>query len=345
VDDNRIPVIVLAGYLGSGKTTLLNHLLRHNRGTRIAVLVNDFGSIDVDAMLVAGRVDAVMSLGEGCLCCAVDAGELDQMLVRLTAPDTPVDVVVIEASGLAEPRTLVRMIAAGDNPRARYAGLIEVVDAAEFPRTRGEHPELAEHLRWADLVVLNKADSVAPEQLSHLQAELVELVAPIPVVAARRARVDPALLFDPPQRPRAAEQLSLADVLREDAHHDHEADDHLHHHYDSAAFSDERPMDPRALVEILEDPPRGLFRAKGVVRFAGEGHSHILHLVGRHLEFEPAEPTQRTELVFIGSGLDVAQLTARLHAAQWTHQDPPDPQRMLAVHRYVAHEVDVEPTA
>lgn len=71
-----IPVVIVAGFLGSGKTTLLNHLLRDNRGTRIGVVVNDFGAINIDAMLVAGQVDAMVSLGNGCVCCAVDVSEL-----------------------------------------------------------------------------------------------------------------------------------------------------------------------------------------------------------------------------------------------------------------------------
>ena len=95
----RIPVIVLAGFLGSGKTTLLNHLLRNRAGNRIGVIVNDFGSIEIDAMTVAGQVGSPVSLGNGCLCCAVDASELDTCLETLTRPAARLDVIVIEASG------------------------------------------------------------------------------------------------------------------------------------------------------------------------------------------------------------------------------------------------------
>lgn len=106
---SRIPVIVLAGFLGSGKTTLLNHLLRNRAGNRIGVIVNDFGSIEIDAMTVAGQVGSPVSLGNGCLCCAVDASELDTCLETLTRPAARLDVIIIEASGLAEPQELVRM--------------------------------------------------------------------------------------------------------------------------------------------------------------------------------------------------------------------------------------------
>lgn len=108
-----IPVVVLAGFLGSGKTTVLNHLLASRGGTRIGVVVNDFGSIEVDAMSVAGQVgDSMVSLGGGCLCCAVDGSELDAYLEKLSAPAHRIDVIVIEASGLAEPQEMIRMLMA-----------------------------------------------------------------------------------------------------------------------------------------------------------------------------------------------------------------------------------------
>lgn len=118
----QIPVVVLAGFLGAGKTTLLNNLLRGARGTRIGVMVNDFGDIGIDAMSVAGQVGSTVSLGNGCLCCAVDASELDEYLEVLTRPESRLDVIVIEASGLAEPQELVRMVLASENGRIVYGG-------------------------------------------------------------------------------------------------------------------------------------------------------------------------------------------------------------------------------
>lgn len=119
-------------------------------------------------MTVAGQVGSTVSLGNGCLCCAVDVAELDTYLERLTRPEAGLDVIVIEASGLAEPVELVRMILASENPHVRYGGLVEVVDAAEYEATRERHPELDRHLAAADLVVLNKTDRVTPAELAEL---------------------------------------------------------------------------------------------------------------------------------------------------------------------------------
>ncbi|MEV2223701.1 CobW family GTP-binding protein [Nocardia vinacea] len=353
----RIPVLIVAGFLGSGKTTLLNHLLRNNRGTRIGVVVNDFGAINIDSMLVAGQVDAMVSLGNGCVCCAVDVGELDDLFTKLAQPRAKIDVIVVEASGLAEPRNLIRMVVGSENPRIRYGGLVEVVDAEQFRDSRERHPELATHLRLADLVVLNKADRVPQDRLDGLRQEITELIGQVPVYATTRGRIDPGMLFDEPLReiPRVAEQLSFDELL-----HDHDHDDHadlferpassryglhrhLHDDYTSVSFTSDRELDPRRLVEFLEDPPPGLFRAKGFAAFgvAAERRKFVLHMVGRHIVFEPDSwsrgESRTTRLVLIGAGLRADTALARLHDTVHTAAEPLDQQAMLGIWRYTPH--------
>lgn len=339
----RIPVLIVAGFLGSGKTTLLNHLLRATRDTRIGVVVNDFGAVNIDAMLVAGQVDAMVSLGNGCVCCAVDVSELDDMFDRLAQPRTGVDVIVVEASGLAEPRNLVRMVIGSENPRLRYGGLVEVVDAEQFEETSARHPELRTHLRLADLVVLNKLDRVPDPEAARAGIEAA--AGGVPVHATSHGRVAPGLLFDIPDRPRPAgpEQLSfdalLADTCDDTPH------THLHDEYGSLSLRSEHPLDPRALVAFLEEPPPGLFRAKGVVAFAVEGERRrwVFHLVGRHIAVEPGPwprgATRTSEIVLIGAGLDEAGLRSRWDAA--AHRAPGEltADALLPLWRYVPQPV------
>ncbi|MEV0360726.1 CobW family GTP-binding protein [Nocardia sp. NPDC050697] len=336
----RIPVLIVAGFLGSGKTTLLNHLLRAAGDTRIGVVVNDFGAVNIDAMLVAGQVDAMVSLGNGCVCCAVDLGELDEMFTRLTESRHAVDVIVVEASGLAEPRNLVRMVIGSANPRIRYGGLVEVVDAEQFPATSARHPELLTHLRLADLVVLNKIDR-APDA-GAVRARIAETVGQVPIHATTHGRVAPGLLFDEPvRRPLdGPEQLSFDALLAEPEHCGTEPHPHLHDEYRSIAFHTQRPLDPRALVAFLEDPPDGLFRAKGVaaVAVAGERRKWTFHLVGRHVAVEPVPwargERRATDIVLIGTGLDEPALRARLAGTEHTAAEPLDADALLGLWRY-----------
>ncbi|KZM70075.1 CobW family GTP-binding protein [Nocardia terpenica] len=346
----RIPVLIVAGFLGAGKTTLLNHLLRR-RDARIGVVVNDFGAVNIDAMLVAGQVDAMVSLGNGCVCCAVDITELDEMFTRLAQPRNRIDVIVVEASGLAEPRNLIRMVIGSDNPNIRYGGLIEVVDAEHFDDSRARHPELATHLRLADLVLVNKADRVPAERLDRLRREIGDLVGQVPVHATTHGRPDPRLLFDPPEQHVApvAEQLSLDALLDDHDHHDDDGHHHLHDGYDSVSFTSTTDLDPRRLVGFLEDPPPGLFRAKGCTAFGvrGERRKFVLHMVGRHVVFEPSAwgrgEARESTLVLIGSGMDTEAATARLRDTVHTAPDPLDDRALLGVWRYVPREFTDDP--
>ncbi|MFF7729164.1 CobW family GTP-binding protein [Streptomyces sp. NPDC008001] len=333
----QIPVIVLAGFLGSGKTTLLNHLLARSGGTRIGAVVNDFGSIEIDAMSVAGQVDSMVSLGNGCLCCAVDTSELDGFLDKLSRPAARIDVIVIEASGLAEPQELIRMILASDNKDIVYGGLVEVVDAAEFTAVRARHPELDRHVAIADLVVLNKADRVDDEARRDLLGVLAELSPGTPVVPASYGRVDPELLFDRKPReedPTAVRQLSFEDLHAgdEDDCHDHDCGrdhgGHLHTAYESVEFVSAEPVDPRRLMEFLDSRPEGLYRIKGFVYFGIAGHKQkfAVHAVGDFLRFYRsswARAEERlTQLVLIGRGVDAEALRAGLDRCRVTAGTP-----------------------
>jgi len=352
----QIPVIVLAGFLGSGKTTLLNHLLHRSGGSRIGAIVNDFGAIEIDAMAVAGALgDSTVSLGNGCLCCAVDASELDVFLDRLTQPSARIDVIVIEASGLAEPQELVKMLLASENPRIVYGGLVEVVDAAEFDATRQKHPEIDRHLAIADLVVVNKADRAPdPDRVIGLVRSLTDRAAA--VVPASYGRIDPEFLFDRRPTEERIGQLSFDDLHRHEegegeqdgssqphgSHdnlgpHDHRG--HLHSAYESLAFTSEVPLSPRRLMDFLDSRPEGLYRIKGYVDFgpADPRNRYAVHAVGRFLRFypEPWAPGERlSQLVLIGSGIDALALGKELEACK---EDAPhaDEHSMWGVLRYV----------
>lgn len=323
----RIPVLVLAGFLGVGKTTLLNHLLHNHQGVRIGVLVNDFGAINVDALTVAGQVDASVSLGNGCLCCAVDASGLGRMLQRLTDAGG-LDLIVIEASGLAEPRELVQLVLSASADGIEYGGLLEVVDAVEFEATRERHPELDRQLAFADLVVLNKIDRVGTGELARVRALAEKLSGGRPVLPVTHGRIDLALLLDPVARPRpAVEQLSFDDLL------DH--GDHPHAEYQAVSFESAEVLHPRKFLRFLDERPAGLYRAKGMVDF-GEPDLFMLHTVGRYLRFERAGQGKRgTALVLIGTGLDPAALHAALTSCVEPDPESIDPNAMLRVLRYV----------
>ena len=305
-------MLAVAGHLGSGKTTLLNHLLRNSRGVRIGALVNDFGAVNIDAMLVAGQVDAMASLSNGCICCAVDGEEVGEMLGKLAAVKPRLDLIVVEASGVAEPASLARTIVTVDDSRFHYAGLVLVLD--------GMQPDLSHGLPVADLVVLNKVSACA--DVDGLLARIRELSPRVPVQPTDFARIDPELLIDPPQTRAPQAQLSFDELL--DDHHDHH-----HPEYQSIEFRTDAVVNPRLFMEFLRDRPAGLYRAKGFVDFGSQ--RFLLQLVGSSLRFEKRR-AGATELVVIGTGMDPSAVRAGLRRCTG---EPADENAMLGVLKYV----------
>ncbi|MDL9947633.1 GTP-binding protein [Gordonia sp. ABSL11-1] len=344
----QVPVIVVAGFLGSGKTTLLNHLLRQASGSRIGVLVNDFGSINIDAMLIAGQTDGTVSMSNGCMCCSVDADGVEDALTRLLRPSAQIDAIVIEASGIAEPRALIRMITGFADPRLRYGGLVYVVDAAQFADLRVRHPEIDRHIQIADLVVVNKTDLVGEAQIADVRALVAASNDTAPMIATADAVVDPEMLFDARRRsgddsaPRHG-QLTLDELLAEDSHahptsggEDHR--DHLHERYQSVEFVSDAPMNPRRLAEFLERPPAGCYRIKGVVAFDVPGHRQkfIVHGVGGFVRVERRAwggAQRATSIVVIGAGVDPDAVHTALTCA--VDDGVPDEHGILSITRHL----------
>lgn len=331
----RVPVVVLTGHLGSGKTTMLNFLLRRP-GARVGVIVNDFGSVNVDAGLVSGQIDEPASIAGGCICCLPDAGGLDDALAKLTHPRLGLDVVIVEASGLAEPSTLARLVRFSPVERVRPGGVIEVVDAAEYFATlddgRGPAP-----LRFeaATLVVVNKLDRVDdPTTTIARISERVRARNPhVEIVSADHGRIDPDLIYDAAATEDPPDQLPFGAALRAEEPHEH-----LHVHAKSVTVAVPGAVEPAGLVELLADPPATAYRIKGTVTVAGRGRprSYVVNIVGRAADIVPAKrPAAASELVAIGLHLDAADTRRRLEEAL-VPTEHPTPEGLVALRRLLA---------
>lgn len=343
----RVPVVLLSGGLGSGKTTLLNHLLEQGVG-RIGVVVNDFGDIAVDAFLVQGQVDATATISGGCLCCLSDPSELDDTLASLAAPALDLDVIVVEASGLAEPRELARMILSSGVRAIRFGGVVEVLDAAAWAQAdpQGPLPVATDHLQVASVLVVNKIDRLEghPEATRRLDQAIARHAPHTPVVRTTFGRVDPSLLFDAAERETPTGQLSFADLLREtagehgDAHghghaHGHAHDAHHGHAHESCtSVSVDSPLgtSPRQLVDVLENRSPGVYRVKGRTWFDAPGHrvQYVVQAVGGWLAFErspwPAGTRRGTQIVAVGTDMDDAAVEADLRSCLTDEPVPAD---------------------
>ena len=160
VSNERLPLLVVGGFLGAGKTTLINHWLTESRepALRLAVLVNDFGAINIDAASIASRGGDVIALTNGCICCSIGE-DLAGALIRVIDANVPVDAIVVEASGVSDPWRIAQIALA--EPQLILAGVLVLVDASVAAQQSSD-PLLADtlvrQLKSADLVVFNKTD-------------------------------------------------------------------------------------------------------------------------------------------------------------------------------------------
>jgi G3E family GTPase len=314
-----VPVIALTGHLGAGKTTVLNRLLRAP-GARLGVVLNDFGALDVDAGLAIGHVDEAAAVSGGCVCCLPDAGGLDDALERLTRPRLRLDAVIVEASGVADPSALAQLIRYSGVDRVRPGGVVDVIDAVEHFDTIDLGRLAPARYSAASLIVINKTDRLPPAQrgtaVARITGRIRERNPVARIIETSHGRIDPALVFDAAVHPVPDGELSFAGLVDADA--DADAGQHQHASADAVTVPTGAAVHPGHLVDLLENPPEGVYRLKGSITIdsAGRERRYAVNVVGRHIHVA-AHPvrTGPDGLVAIGMHLDTAAVRARLEAA------------------------------
>ena len=317
-----ISLTVIGGFLGAGKTTLLNDLLRHVDDRRLAVVVNDFGAINIDAELVEERDGEMVTLRNGCICCGA-SGDFIRELAFLRDCDDPPEHVVIETSGVADPGAIVAL---GTMPGYRKDAVVVVADA-ETVRERADDEVtghlLTTQLRAADLLVLNKIDLVADDRLCATRMWLREVVGrSTAIVETSFGKVSADVVLG--ARPAGGMSLSPP-VHRHDVHGGDEGD-HRHLRFETWSWSGDAPISGATLVEELKALPDGIVRAKGLLHLTEDPvHRYVLQVVGRRFVIEADRPwgdqAPSSQIVIIGlpGSVDPEQLDAAV--ARLTEQD------------------------
>ena len=313
--DEAFPVSVITGFLGSGKTTLLNHLLTHPGMDKVAVLINEFGEVGIDHMLVEKVDDDIVQLNSGCLCCTI-RGDLittmrDLYLRRVRGEIPEFDRLVIETTGLADPAPILHTLMMDPALSAWYRldGVVTTIDAVHAESQFEDYQEALKQAAVADRILLTKTDLATAEAVAGIENRLHRLNPAASVFRVDHGEIDPAKLFDAGLYNPKDKHPDVAGWLHAEAygpgddgqhgghHHGHAHDsdgdtgeDHDHDNLDRNRHDDrvaafcltiDMPIDWDALVAWIQTLThyRGedLLRIKGVVNVAGEDQPVVIH--------------------------------------------------------------------
>jgi G3E family GTPase len=298
-NDTAVPVTILTGFLGAGKTTLLNRILNGDHGLRVAVLVNDFGAINIDAELIVGVEDNAISLANGCVCCQIRDDLVETVEEVITRPERP-EYILLEASGVADPSGIaMTFVQPQFRDRIRLDSIISIVDAEQafaYPDYPGVEELKMRQIGFSDMVVLNKVDLVDAAQLQKVRDWIDNRLRRVRIIETVQCNVPLEILlgvgrFD-------AQQLLQGP---DGHHHDHG------HTFSTWSFESDQPFSLDALQEMIRRKlPGNIYRCKGVIYTVDAPDNRaILQVVGRRADIalgeEWGDVRPRTQIVAIAA--------------------------------------------
>ncbi len=304
-----IPITIITGFLGAGKTTLLNHILHGDHGLKIAILVNDFGAVNIDSELIVGvEGEEMVSLSNGCICCTIRDDLLAAMFKLIERDDKP-EYIIIETSGVSDPYAVAQtFMMPALKPYVKVDSIVTVVDAEQVRDLQDDQAMLAvDQVSAADIVVLNKVDLVTPKQLVQVKTWIDDVTPRARILQTTHAHVPLELLLSVGEY--TIERLTQREQRDVHTHEVGEQHDHEHDHtlvFNTWHYKSDEPLVYEALCEAVDALPTTIFRAKGLVYLKeAPDRRALMQVVGRraNLTFgeQWGEQKPRTQIVVIGS--------------------------------------------
>jgi G3E family GTPase len=329
IQTNGTPVTILTGFLGAGKTTLLNHILSNQDGLKTAVLVNEFGEIGIDNDLVVSTSADMVELSNGCICCTIN-GELLEAVDRILKRPEPLDYLVVETTGLADPLPVAMTFLGSElRDQTRLDSIITLVDAENCNARVFESEVGRSQIIYGDILLLNKTDLVSTERVKELEESLRSIKKDARILHSVKGDVPLPLLMSVGLF--ESDRVATKSDHEHDHRHSHHEHDHGHHghghgHHDHAdhldiegytslSFSSNGPFSLRKFQNFLDNQlPESVFRAKGILWFNESEKRHVFHLAGKRFSIDDSDwnGKRKNQLVLIGQEMDHSALREHL---------------------------------
>ena len=311
------PVTILSGFLGSGKTTLLNHILKSAGGLRIAVMINDFGDVNIDKDLVVGQQGDIVELSGGCICCTI-SDSLLKSAQELLNSNREFDYLIVETSGLADPGAAAQTFLVPKLEESfRLDAIVTVIDGANIETWLTQNETAGEQIRCADLLIVNKLDLMSKQDIDRVKARLSDFNKFAKMLPAMNAIVPIDALLDIDCYDGKSERQGGHE--RGHSHRDHGD-------VESASFAENVELDYDAFHEFIQHLSDKIYRAKGTLAIQGISRRVTFHRVGQRNVLDQAAPwqgeTRSCRVVFLGRDFNGEEMKAGLRACRLRRADP-----------------------